>query len=437
MNTIILFVENTTGEVVFITMSESHFKPTLVLKAIRGAYKGEGVLVDFWQTCKPEEVDKFFTSDYQLYKYDWESLDDETPISDDPAWDDASGIMWEIEPVQKWAKNETITASELEPHAEWLGYGVGFSVADYALDFNDEIPDLVEVNAEGLKTSQLTKTPKESSVDCPACSKKQERRFNVYKTKLDELAENCLSLEDAIVWSDGTWQGQGADEGEVIEMPNEHDDAVLVCGNCGGMFLLSDVVYREPDAQLQSHIYLHSLNSDLTAYEVADAANWLRAANLKESIAYLASSLANSTMIDWAQWTAAQQVITCASDEIREGNSLNENTVAEIRQLIAQFLDRLSQILEGTLGAMYPYRDWMSTDASRLDFELYESIEEPALANMERIVGDRRTYLARTGGTNRTYWVAARLKLINSLVDQNNQDISGSAELGNLENSPQ
>jgi hypothetical protein len=103
VNTVILFVDNTTEEAVFITMSESHFKPTLVMKAIRGAYKGEGVPVSFWETCKPQEVDKFFTSDYQLYKYDWGNPDESSVLDDDPAWQDASGIMWEIEPVQKWA----------------------------------------------------------------------------------------------------------------------------------------------------------------------------------------------------------------------------------------------------------------------------------------------------------------------------------------------
>lgn len=433
MNTVILFVDNTTEEVVFITMSESNFKPTLVMKAIRGAYKGEGVLVNFWETCQPQEVDKFFTSEYQLYKYDWDNLAETSVENDDPAWDDASGIMWEIEPVQKWAKNETITASEIEPLAEWLGYGVGFSVADYAVDFSDELPELVDVHESELQTSKQSKVSKNSSFDCPACSKEQERRFNVSKTNLDDLADSCLSLEDAIVWSDGAWEGLGADEGEIVEQPNEHDDAVLVCGHCGGMFLQSDVVYRNSRAKLQNYMHQHSLSPDSTTYLEGDAASWLRYANLNESIAYLAGSLANSKLIDWSQWTAAQQVIISAAYEVRAGKSLDDATVVKIKELISRFLERLSQIMEGTLGAMDPYSRFSVQNASSQDLEYYEAVEKPALANMQRIVGETNSHFTGSVDTNRAYWVATRLKVINILVNQNNQEIVGSAALADLE----
>lgn len=432
MNTVILFVENETDEVVFITMSESHFKPTLVLKAVRGAYKGEGVLVDFWQSCKPEEVDKYFTADYQLYKYNWDNPVEASVQNDDPAWDEASGIMWEIEPVQKWAKNETISASDLEPLAEWLGYGVGYSVADYAVDFSGELPEFVKVQESDSQTTQKSTNPNDSTFICPGCNKVQERRFNVFRTDLDELAEGCLSLEDAIVWSDGAWQGQGADEGEIVSMPNEHDDAVLVCGNCGSLFLQSDALYREPDVILQNYMHLNSQSSDTTTYAMGEAANWLRTANLDESVTYLTSSMANSSLINWSQWTAAQQVIICASDDVRSGKSLSDNTVAEIKQLISQFLERVNQIIEGTLGAMDPYSSWTVPNAQILDLEFYEAFELPALANMKRIVGDTSTYSTMRDDTDLAFWVATRLKLINSLASQMNHNLVGSAEVGAL-----
>jgi hypothetical protein len=433
VNTVILFVDNASQEVVFITMSESHFKPTLVMKAVRGAYKGEGVLVDFWETCRPQEVEKFFTSNYQLYKYDWDNLVKTSVQNDDPAWDDESGIMWEIVPVQKWARNETITANELEPLAEWLGYGAGYSVADYAVDFSGELPELIDLDEIESRSIQQNQLPNNASVGCPGCSKKQERRFNINKTDLDELAENCLSLEDAIVWSDGAWQGQGADEGEIVEMPNEHDDAVLACGNCGCMFLQSDVVYREPGAKLRNYMHQYSPGSNSATYENGDAANWLRTANLNESVTYLAGSLANSKLIDWSQWTAAQQVMISAADEIRSGKSLDENAALKIKELIAQLLERLSQIMEGTLGAMDPYSSITVENASSLDFEYYEAIERPGLANMQRIVGETNTHFVGSGDTDLDLWIATRLKLINTLANRDSQEIVGSAAIGDLE----
>lgn len=430
MNTVIFFVENNTDEVVFITMSETHFKPTLVLKAIRGAYKGKDVLVDFWETCKPEEVEKYFTSDYQLYKYDWENPVDAAVRDDsDPAWNDESGIMWEIMPVQKWAKNETITSSELEPISEWLGLGVGYSVADFAVDFRGELPDLVELPESYSQTTQKSTNPNDSTFKCPGCNKVQERRFNVFRTNLDELAETCLSLEDPIVWADGAWQGQGDDEGKIVPLPNEHDDAVLVCGNCGCLFLQSDVIYREPNAELRNYMHDYSQSSDLPTYRVGDSANWIRTANLNESMIYLAGSLAHASLINWSQWTAAQQVIAFASEEVRSGHTLNETTLVEIKKLIGQFLVRINQMMEGTLGALDSYGSRAVPNAASLDLEFYEAIEMPGLANMQRIMGDTNPYSTIQADTDRAFWVATRLKLIKTLANQENHDIVGSAEV--------
>jgi hypothetical protein len=180
-------------------------------------------------------------------------------------------------------------------------------------------------------------------------------------------------------------------------------------------------------------MHQHSLSSDSTTYEKGDAASWLRTANLTESIKFLAGSLVNSKLIDWAQWTAAQQVIISAAHEVRAGKSLDEDTVVKIKELISQFLERLSQIKEGTLGAMYPYSNFAAQNASSQDFEYYEAFERPALANMQRIVGETNTHFKGSGDSDRSFWVASRLKLINTLVNQNNQEIVGSAALADLE----
>lgn len=64
-----------------------------------------------WTMGTRNDLDKYYSADYEIWSYDWENSDD-TPGSGsnlDPADEDS----WEIEPIQDWAKGQDITREEI------------------------------------------------------------------------------------------------------------------------------------------------------------------------------------------------------------------------------------------------------------------------------------------------------------------------------------
>lgn len=132
MVTFVFYAHRRTQLIAFITMSVSA-SGAPVLKALQGVHQGPDVAVEYWDLTSRVEVESFLTEEYELFRFDWKQDDEETQKG--PEWDFEDALAWEITPVQRWAKGESLTVEDVDSLSEWLGIGVGYNFDDVLAGF--------------------------------------------------------------------------------------------------------------------------------------------------------------------------------------------------------------------------------------------------------------------------------------------------------------
>ena len=90
-----------------------------------------------WTMGTRDDLEKYYSSKYEIWSYDWSNSDD-TPGSIaelDPDDDDS----WEVEPVQAWAKGKDLNRDDIESFCKLVNDGT-YLTAEEA----EKIPGEVE-----------------------------------------------------------------------------------------------------------------------------------------------------------------------------------------------------------------------------------------------------------------------------------------------------
>lgn len=106
--TIYFYVDKGTGQVEHVSM--------YTIFGITVRPKGKS-----WTMGTRDELDKYYTSEYEIWSYDWENEDD-TPGSGNSI-DSDNEDEWEIELVQDWAAGKDLTRAELEETCKLVNAG--------------------------------------------------------------------------------------------------------------------------------------------------------------------------------------------------------------------------------------------------------------------------------------------------------------------------
>jgi hypothetical protein len=74
-----------------------------------------------WRSGSRDDLEKYYSSSYEIWSYEWDNLDD-TPGSGanlDP--DDEDG--WEIDLIRDWAKGSTLSRADIEKFCRMVSSG--------------------------------------------------------------------------------------------------------------------------------------------------------------------------------------------------------------------------------------------------------------------------------------------------------------------------
>jgi hypothetical protein len=78
--------------------------------------KGQG-----WTMGTRSDLAKYYSSEYEIWSYDWENSDDTPGSGADLDPDDEDS--WEIEPVQLWAKGRDLTKEDIQEYCRMVNSG--------------------------------------------------------------------------------------------------------------------------------------------------------------------------------------------------------------------------------------------------------------------------------------------------------------------------
>ncbi len=371
--TISFFTNKATECVELIVMVSNEF----VLRALPGVHKGKDHAVEYWTSISMPELQGYLSSDYEVARFLWGSMEKEETKEEE--WNYSDALVWEIPPVQLWAKGHTLSRDYVESVADYMGDGDEFTVGDIVLEYPEFEP------AES--TSSVKDSIDRNERLCPWCGITGQKAFNYFTPNLLNYAELYLDFESPVLWTDGVWSDGGVDSSCMASSYTERGDSVISCPSCKAVFLASTI----------------EGNTQVSGYETGNVESWIQPgtcarseaklqrteakfveASLDQTLSYFKANLEHDPMINWEQWTAAQQVVGWASYLIRKGEQLTSRQDELGRQLLTQFSERVSQIKEGTLEAMSPHYRYEPDEEHRWHkFELFEAIP---LANVSRIV---------------------------------------------------
>lgn len=370
--TISFFTNKATQCVELIVMVSNEF----VLRALPGVHKGKDQAVEYWTSISPLDLQNYLTSHFEVSRFLWDSIEDEGTKGEE--WDYADGLVWEVSPVQLWAKGHTLTKDFVRSIAEFMGNGDEFVVGDIVLEYPDFEP--------GNERARVKDSLGHNERRCPWCGITGLAAFNFFTPDLLNYAEQYLDLESPVLWTDGVWSDASVDSKSSESTYIERGESLISCPNCSAVFLASTIEATNPPGDFEPSRFETWIQPGRCALSDALAkrtdAKFVEA-NLDQTLRYLKENLELNQMINWEQWTAAQQVVSWASYLIRRGEPLTGYQDQLGRQLLKQFSQRVSQIVEGTLESMSPnYKYEPGMRILRHHFELFEAIP---LANMARI----------------------------------------------------
>lgn len=73
-----------------------------------------------WEVGSRDDLEKYYTSDYEIWSYEGSEDDDEIFEGD---WDPEDGDSWEVPPVQDWAKGEDLSKEYISKYARLVSSG--------------------------------------------------------------------------------------------------------------------------------------------------------------------------------------------------------------------------------------------------------------------------------------------------------------------------
>lgn len=234
---------------------------------------------------------------------------------------------------------------------------------------------------------------------CPFCGLSVTRSyFEVF----DPVDHPDFSGSPLVIWSDGQitpplgtpnpFQLDEGDEGVEAEHLGQLGDYIAVCPHCQSIFPASLVPWTNQDLPpLPEEIHDSVLKSPLGANSEPSLDSELSKATFEQTIEYLEHFYKSTpTLISWATWTAAQQLVITGSWRVRRQQHVSAEMWQRARECLAKFRESVGQIHEGTLRSLASNRligmhDQDERDYFENDFPVEELL---VLANIERIIGD-------------------------------------------------
>lgn len=345
---------------------------------------------DYWQSVNADFISEFLNENFELYEYDLDSEDDESSLAKD--LDPANELAWEIPAVQEWVKGRELDRDQVDRISHFLGFGSGFIAEEVIAG------DLYR-QVSGIPKPKPS-TPKAEPARCLWCLVPVERRYNFERN--EPMSQyDVEGFESPIVWSDGIVTEQG-DLDANDTFPNHYGDCVIACSACGAMFLASAFekehprAFRYPDHESWaggSRVIVEG-SCGLGANDWVEEPAILTWSKPEQTMRFLKQAQLER-LINWEEWTALQQVVNwLASDERQaklNGTRVHFADAEELKKAIGRFIDRVSQIMAGTLGSMSPFQQMHSEGSRDENFFIhnYEVQEKLPLANMMRISGGR------------------------------------------------
>ena len=318
---------------------------------------------------------------------------------------------------------------------------------------------LITIDSDGnlFEESALQPLSKSGGFACPNCGKNQERRFNMpgwnhpsYHENGDQPFEYALaSQQDDIaspsLWTDGIWGELEEDEKhpEIALMPCQGGDAVLICGDCRHMFLMSDFLYSTEVKAFHYQILDAGAAGADFYLGLPDRTGWIFQANPKDTLSYFEQSLDDENVLGWESWTAAQQTIFLATDAAREGIPTATELDEKIRVQIARFMDRKSDLQVKNFSKLDVYeehRPGVPAEAiGELGYlvepdeaEIFYRDEYYVLANMSRITGAGEINFDAPKNSVISEYYEWRAILLKKLCAAGDYSIAGSLPLDEL-----
>jgi len=356
--TYVWFVGRQSGNVEFIAMSSNFF----VMRALANSHVGAEDPVDFWDKCLPEDMDRFLSSDFEVWLYDIDSLPNE--YGDEESVDPESPVSSEFPPVQRWVMGQEVSRDFVAKNSQLIGLGDEFTFKDVEAEF-----PLIK-----LPPMPKLEKPSRSKTDrvCPWCGVTAVRRYNFTRPDYGRESEMPLNMENPVLWTDGAWSEDGIDPDSTEFIENQYGDCVVACPACSALFLASmvepydSIAYKAPtEYEGQREYRVERASQELVVpgvvakghFEKTLSAEWIVTATLEQTLGYLEAALdRNGTF--WSEWTAAQQLVNWVSHLERIGDSITPEQDERGRKALARFIRSTEGILEGVFGSYYAYTNF-------------------------------------------------------------------------------
>lgn len=373
----VFFVNRKSGIVEFIVMADNDF----VIRALPNVAIGDNRPYDYWITCTREELEPYLSNEYEVWVDDLSSEPEEPESGEDLDPDDE--LAWQIEPVQMWAKGESVSLGFIETRSEFVGFGSGFVFEEVAAGFPDIRPKRASTYVRSVKSKDLR--------DCPWCGVSAIRKYNFSRQYFGRESEMPGEMKNPVLWTDGAWSEDGVDPESTEFIENQYGDCVIVCPSCDAMFLAS-MVEEQPSPQyllgqqLEDAVLKGKVAKSHFAQTISQ--EWIVTATLDQTMDYLEAHLGQSSPL-WAQWTASQQIVNWVTHLERCGELITPRQDIRGRKLLTQFIPRTHGILEGIFGSFYdPNLVSEESEDENYWIHTYALDELLPIKNIRRIVGD-------------------------------------------------
>lgn len=188
---------------------------------------------------------------------------------------------------------------------------------------------------------------------CPWCGTQVHQNRESLRKDPEEFFSNT---DDLIFWSDGGITRNGvAQQGREFLWPQDRS-YIASCPRCHACYVDSLIPWVNESAAIPTWRILQEVlpGEQVEASRDMPEPQELLVANFDQTVEFLGFHLAGTREIEWAQWTAIQQLFMEAGVSARSGKLVSSIQVEKAIALIPDFIYRLAQIIEGTIGSMSP-----------------------------------------------------------------------------------
>jgi len=363
---------------------------SFVMKALPNSHIGAEDPVDFWDTCPPEDIERFLSSEFEVWLYDIDSLTNDH--GDGKIMDLADPVSLEFPPVQKWVLGQEVSREFVSKNSRLIGLGSEFTFKDVEAEFPlIKLPPMPKLEVPSRSKSDRV---------CPWCGVTAVRRYNFNRPAYFRESELPEEMENPVLWTDGAWSEKGVDPDSTEFIENQYGDCVVTCPACSAMFLASmvepyDSIAHKPPMEFegQNDHRVQLAAQELVVpgavakghFEKTLSEEWIVTANLEQTLAYLEASI-DSRGPFWSEWTAAQQLVNWVSHLERIGESITPEQDERGRKALALVIESSQGILEGVFGSFYAYNNHSNESLDENYWIHTHALEESIpLSNMMRI----------------------------------------------------